>query len=401
MLVALVLGTLSLAAPPRPAAPKVIGPRDTTLERPVYAFQSRGAVGFRCSFDTTVLHRCSRRYSQGIQPGRHVLRVRAVGRRGTLSRVVAVRVLVRFPVPALIADWTVSVGAGAGVPATFASAAYVPVTSDGTVAVVRDGAVASRTTVGVPATLNGLLDAAVDDGRPSTQRSIWVTSDEGARITRVDPGDGTARFDVAPRPGGLTATERAVWAFHFLQGTITRIDIPTMTAKRLEVAGAQATGIAAYGGSLWLLTVRPSRVVELDPDTGAVKRTINLVPPFALRRSLIETWWLSAADGALWATLPNHGAVARVDATTGAVQYIRIPYGEPFGVAAAAGTAWVATDRAVLQLNETTGALQAAVLVPRADRTGFVSIAYGYGAAWFTNYDRGTLTRLRAPGTPP
>ncbi len=36
-----------------------------------------------------------------------------------------------------------------------------------------------------------------------------------------------------------------------------------------------------------------------------------------------------------------------------------------------------------------------------SSRTGFVSIVYGYGAAWFTNYDRGTLTRVRAPGTPP
>jgi streptogramin lyase len=400
-LVAIVLATFGLVAPPRPAAPTVTGPRDTTLERPVYAFRASRATGFRCSFDSAVLHRCPKRYSERLQPGRHVLRVRAVGRRATVSRLVTVRVLVRLPVPELIADWTVPVGAGAGVPATFASAAYVPVTSDGTLAVVRDGAVASRATVGVPATLTGLLDSAVDDGRASTQRAIWVTWDEGDRVTRIDPGGGTARFDVAPRPGGLTASDRAVWAFHFLQGTITRIDIATMTARRLEVAGAQATGIAAYGGSLWLLTTRPSRVLELDPDTAAVKRTIDLLPPFALRRSLIETWWLAAADGALWATLPNHGAVARIDTTTGAVRYIRTPYGEPFGVAAGAGAAWVATDRAVLQLDQTTGALKAAVLVPAADRTGFVSIAYGYGAAWLTNYDRGTLSRLRAPGTPP
>ena len=123
-------------------------------------------------------------------------------------------------------------------------------------------------------------------------------------------------------------------------------------------------------------------------------------PPFAPRRSLISTWWLSAGDG-LWATLPNHGAVARIDPTTGQVRYIRIAYGNPFGVAVGAGSVWVATDRAVLELQSGTGTLQAAVLIPTANRTGFVSIAYGYGAAWFTNYDRGTLTRLRAPGTPP
>jgi hypothetical protein len=33
-------------------------------------------------------------------------------------------------------------------------------------------------------------------------------------------------------------------------------------------------------------------------------------------------------------------------------------------------------------------------LLPVADRSGFTSITYGEGAAWFTNYDRGTLTRV-------
>jgi hypothetical protein len=53
-----------------------------------------------------------------------------------------------------------------------------------------------------------------------------------------------------------------------------------------------------------------------------------------------------------------------------------------------------------LLLDETTGALEAGTLVPSASRTGFVSIVFGNAAAWFTNYDRGTLTRVRAPGAP-
>jgi hypothetical protein len=52
----------------------------------------------------------------------------------------------------------------------------------------------------------------------------------------------------------------------------------------------------------------------------------------------------------------------------------------------------------VLQLDEATGALQGAANVPTANRTGFVSIAYGYAAAWLTNYDRGTLARV-TPGS--
>ena len=396
VLIVVVLAASVGAAAPTPGAPSVIGPRDTTSQRPVYTFHGRGATGFRCAFDSTFLHRCSARYSQALQPGSHTLRVRSVGRKGAVSRVVTVRVRVRFPVPELGADQVVAVGAGAGVPAPNADGIWVPVTSNGTLARVVDGAVASRATVGAPAASTGHLDAAVTDDRTSTQRAIWSASDAGGRVSRVDDGSVTA-VDVASRPGGLAAGGGAVWAFHFLQGTITRIDPATAATRRIEVAGARATGIAYGEGSLWLLTVQPARVLELDPGSGAVRRSFALDPPFPQRRTLIATWSLAFADRAAWATLPNNGGVARIDATTGNVRYIPIAYGEPFGVAVGAGSAWVATDRAVLQLDETTGVLQAATLVPRADRTGFVSIAYGYGAAWLANYDRGTLTRITAP----
>lgn len=342
------------------------------------------------------------RYSERLEPGRHTLRVRSVSRRGALSPIVGVRIRVRLPVPELQVLPAVSIGAGAGVPAPNSNGVWVPVTSDGTLVQVAGGAVASRSTVGVPSPSSGTLDTALADDRRSTERTIWVTSDAGRRITRVDPRTGavTARVDVAERPGGLTDDARSLWAFHFLQGTVTRVDLATASAAQLEVPGARATGIDWGEGSLWLLTTQPSRVLELDPATGALRRTIDLRPPFPRRRSLIETWWLAFADQAAWVTLPNHGAVARIDATAGQVRYIRIPYGDPFGVAVGAGSAWVATDHAVLQLDERTGTVQAAALVPAASGTGFVSIAYGFGAAWLTNYDRGTLTEVRAPTAP-
>jgi hypothetical protein len=33
-------------------------------------------------------------------------------------------------------------------------------------------------------------------------------------------------------------------------------------------------------------------------------------------------------------------------------------------------------------------------LLPRANVSGFASISFADGAAWYTNYDRGTLTRV-------
>ena len=391
--VALVLALIVLAAPP---APTVAGPRQTTSTHPVYTFRSRGAIGFRCAFDTTRLHRCRARYSQALALGSHVLRVRAVGRRHTLSRTTTVRVVVTAPVPVLQVRPAVAVGPGPGVPATSPATVWVPTTTDGMLVRVTTGTVAGRTAVGTPGG-SGDLDSALAVGN-----RIWTASDAGAHIAAVDRSTGAVAqsMQVADRPGGLVeGNSGLLYAFHFLQGTITRVDTATGTATRLQgPSAARATGIA-YGfvgsGSLWLLTT--SQLLELDPSTAAVRRTIPIQPPFAPRHAFIQTWWLAYADNALWATLPNYDAVVRVDAISGQAQYSQLSYGRPFGVAIGAGSAWVATDRAVVRLDEHTGAILGAAMLPAANVTGFMSIAFGYGSAWVTNYDRGTLTEVPLP----
>jgi streptogramin lyase len=374
-------------------APTVSGPRDTAATRPVYVFRAKGATGFRCAFDSTRLRRCAARYSESLTPGRHTLRVRSVGRRGAVSRITTVRILVREPVPALQLGAPVAVGPGAGVPAPAGSLVWVPTTADGRVVSVSqiDGSITGRTTVVAPGGSGDLDSAVAPDGG-----TVWTASDAGARVSRIIGGQVTT-VPVSARPGGLTYGGGSVWSFHFLQRTITRIDGATGAATALQGPDVRATGIAYEfrgAGSLWVLATGPAQVLELDPATMQVRRTLPLRPSFPQKRTFIETWGLASADEALWATLPNHDAVARIDSATGEVRYLQLNYGRPFGIAVGAGSAWVATDRAVVRLDEETGQVVGASSLPTANRTGFMSIAYGYRAAWVTNYDRGTLTRV-------
>ena len=393
-LIAFVNVGIALGAKPAPrvGVPAVTGPRTTTSEQPAYRFRAAHALSFRCSFDSTALHFCSSRYSEKLEPGAHTLRVRAVGKRNS-SRVVAVKVAVTVPYPALVAAAPISVGAGAGVAAVDDGTAWVPLTEAGELArVTPAGALAGKNTVGVPADgREGFLDSAAVAGG-----SVWTASDAGGTIARVDPTSGavTATIAAGTRPGGLAVGDGAVWAFGFLGDAVTRVDAGTGAARTLHVSGAIATGIAYGGGSLWLLTTRPSRILEVDPASGAVRRSIDLNPPFAPQYSVIETWWLAYGDGAVWATLPNYGAVARLDTATGTVTYARTPYGRPFGVAVGGGAAWVATDHGVVRLDGVTAKPTGVALLPSANESGFASISYADGAAWFTNYDRGTLTRV-------
>jgi streptogramin lyase len=386
---AILLAIVLVAVP----APRVVGPRDTTSTRPAYTFHFPGAVSYRCAFDSVILHRCARRYSQSLDPGAHVLRVRALLRSGRASKVAVVRVRVRLPVPALSLGPPISVGRGAGVPAAGAGAVWVPVTGNGTVARVdpASGAVTARVRVGPETSGPGDLDSAVFEGG-----AVWAASDAGGTVARVDPATNavTARLSTASRPGGLAAGGGFVWSFHFRQPTVTRIDAASNAVQTFSVPGLVGTGIAYGDGSVWLLSERPARIFRLDPATGIVLRTIPLQIPFPVRRALVETWWLGHDQGGVWAALPSNAGAARVDAGTGAVRFARIPFGDPFGVAVGGGSAWVATDRAVWKLDAATGEPQAAALIPRAGGFGFVSIAYADGAVWLTTYDRGTLVRV-------
>jgi streptogramin lyase len=287
----------------------------------------------------------------------HLLRVRALGASGAVSRVVRVSVRVVPSLPARQVGSPIAVGPGAGVPTVSNGAVWVPTTGDGGLVKVVGGAVAFRTQVG-PRLLSGegYLDAPVAGGG-----ALWSASDIGSTIARVDPASGAATtFTVPERPGGLTEGGGAVWAFHFLQQAISRIDEAHGTATRLDAAGASGVGLAYGGGSLWLLSLRPNRILELDPANGAVRRTIALSPRLTRRPSL----------------------------------------GQPFGIAVGGGSAWVATDRGVVRLDGGTGAPVDAAYLPPTLTTAFVSVAYGDGAAWVTNFDRGTLSRVDDPAAP-
>ena len=395
LLAALLAGATSAgAATPRVGSPRVSGPRSTTLERPQYRFRAAHAVSFRCSFDSKKLHGCRARYSQLLSLGTHRLRVRAVGRQGALSRLVAVKVVVNVAYPRLSAAGPIQVGDGAGVPVADSSGVWVPLTGSGDLVRVdpTTGTVTSRTHAG-PASPGGggFLDSAT-----AADGSIWAASDSGGTIARVDAalGTRTATIPAGTRPGGLAVGDGAVWAFGFQGSDVTRIDALTGTVRTLHVEGALAAGIAYGDDALWVLSLGPARIIELDPASGAVRGTFSLEPPFPSTPSLIDAWWLAYGDGAVWATLPNYGAVARVDAGTHSVLYTRTPYGRPFGVAVGGGSTWVATDHGVVRLDSSTGHPTGVALLPSANLSGFASITFGDGSAWFSNYDRGTLTRV-------
>lgn len=288
---------------------------------------------------------------------------------------------------ALRAAWTVTTGNGAGVPVAVGGSVWVPNTFDGTLVRLdaRTGEALSTLRYGsTPADADGYLDTAVE-----AEGSIWVASDYRATVTRVDPETGAAQAEIAvpPRPAAVAPGGRAVWAAHFLREEVTRIDPATNEPATFVVPDVHLVGVAYLDNAPWVLATRPAVALRLDPATGEVVQRIALDPPLPVVRRFIDAWWLAAGDSALWATLPTHDAVARID-PGGDVSYFETHAGRPFCTAAGGGSAWAATDSALVRIDGEVLPMAPAAL------SGFAQCAWGEGAAWFVNYDRGELTRV-------
>lgn len=283
---------------------------------------------------------------------------------------------------------------------------WVPGTADGTVTRIDP---ASRAITTIPAfapTTGGLTCAPfvacqyMNTAVAAGGGDVWVTCDACGQVARIDAAGNrvAARFDVAPRPGGLAVGGGFVWAFHTLAPTVSRISLATGEVATFTVPGVEGAGIAFARGSVWLLSsARPSALVRLDPQTLGVQARIPLSPS-GQQHPLKEAWGLVGDDTRLWAANPNYNTVTEIDPATNAVKrrvrgISASPMDQPFGIALAGRDVWVATRSGVVRIDEGMGAITGQIGLPQAG-SGFIGIAYGFDAAWVTHYERGTLTRV-------
>jgi sugar lactone lactonase YvrE len=285
----------------------------------------------------------------------------------------------------------VQAGGGAGVPAVDRGAVWVPNTHDGTVSRVSlGGKVVATIKLGAGTASNGFLDSAVAAGG-----KVWVARDGAAEIDRIDPVANrvTKRIKVDVRPGGLTAGGGYVWAFHFLGPQVTRIDQATGAKKVFRVDGLAGSGIVYAAGAVWVVSSGSTALLGLDPATGAVRARVELPLPPTPKHGIIDAWWVAAGAGSLWVAEANYDRVVRV---TGKVaRAIPVPVAAPFGVAFSRGAAWVAGSGKVALIDPATNRATRPLTLAAGSSPVFTQLAAGPSGVWATDYDRGTLYRLR------
>lgn len=140
---------------------------------------------------------------------------------------------------------------------------------------------------------------------------IWFAS--GDRLNAVDPASGKAQrsIDVAAHAG---TTFDGKHLFQIAEDRIQKIDPATGRVLATIPAPGEGgnSGLTWAEGSLWVGEYRARRIHQIDPETGAVRRTIES------KRFVTGVTWV---DGELWHGTweEERGDLRRVDPESGEV----------------------------------------------------------------------------------
>ena len=149
---------------------------------------------------------------------------------------------------------------------------------------------------------------------------VWFAS--GDKLSALDPASGTPVRSIAVPAHAGTAFD-GKHLYQIAENRIQKIDPATGVVVSVIPApgGGGASGLAWAEGTLWVGEYRARKIHQVDPETGAVLRTIES------NRFVTGVTWV---DGELWHATSEgeESEVRRIDPTTGEVlERLQMPEG--------------------------------------------------------------------------
>lgn len=227
-------------------------------------------------------------------------------------------------------------------------------------------------------------------GIAASDDAVWVGAIEGNEIHRLDPSAPKAAavqaIEVGETPQALAVGEEGVWAASFDDGSIWKIPLTgERDAESFELEGAFPSDIATGFGSVWITDVVDNTLIRMDELTGAVTQEIPVGDsPTAV----------AVGEGGVWVANFNDATITHIDPETNEKVGQPIIVGaRPGGIAAGVGFVWVTRpeDNSVIRIDpiesEWTGEVFDVGNAPQG-------IATGAGAVWTADQASDTVTRL-------
>jgi YVTN family beta-propeller protein len=179
--------------------------------------------------------------------------------------------------------------------------------------------------------------------------SVWVAGDQSAEVVRIDPATNAvaAHIAVGDGPADMVFRGDEAWVIDHRDLGLFRIDTRTNAATLLgRIPGGAPERMVLAAGRLWI-TGRGTDLLEVDPDSGAVLRTVEIGAGGIDVVAAGDTLWVpSRNDDVDVRGFPTMDALRRVDARTGVVTQ-SIAAARPLdvhGLAADAGGVWLADN---------------------------------------------------------
>ncbi len=130
--------------------------------------------------------------------------------------------------------------------------------------------------------------------------ALWAVSSDQQSLQRIDPATNqvTGRTKLGKQPGFLAAGEGAVWVQEQGDGTLARVD-----PVKVEVSGRAKVGadllygdIDTGGGAVWLRTTADQAFVTIDPVSLAIRGRLGKPSGSGALRYAGSGLWTSAHD---------------------------------------------------------------------------------------------------------
>jgi DNA-binding beta-propeller fold protein YncE len=178
--------------------------------------------------------------------------------------------------------------------------------------------------------------------------SVWVADDQGAAVIRISPATNrpVARIPVGDGPADMVFAGTRAWVIDHRDHTFFRIDTKTNAPAKLKpIGGEAAERLAFLDGRIWA-TGRGTALLEIDPETGATRRTIDIGGTGIDLVSAAGSLWIPVRTLAVGPSgFPTMAAVRRVS-PAGAVKTAAKAQGrvDVHGLAAGNGAVWIADN---------------------------------------------------------
>ncbi len=215
---------------------------------------------------------------------------------------------------------------------------------------------------------------AAPDGIALGAGSTWVTDATDDAVTRLDAAGSTVigRIPVGGSPAGIAFGFGAVWVANSGDRTVSRIDPTTNQVVAVIPVGTAPAGIATDDRWVWVTNRLDHTLSRIDPNGGSTETFVVGATPLGV----------AAAAGSVWVADADASLVVQVDAKSGVVR-AKVPVGNgPSAVAAtpSGDAVWVVNNRdgTVTRIDTTTARVTATITVG-ADPTG---IGIGSDSVW-------------------